>query len=266
MFIPVGDARIFTTAFGREGSPVIVGIGGWIGSWELWVEPFSILSQDWCTIAYDHRGSGATVAPLETITFEHLVHDLVTVLDAYQVERCILAAESAGALTALGAALEHPERIAGLAIVGGRDARSTHRETDPFYAALKADYSRTLDGFLAACLPEPGTDHIRRWGRQILDRASPQAALALYRMAVPDDLAHKLGRIQQPSLILHGSADVIAPLEGARWMAQTLPNAKLVVVEGAGHVPTVTRAGEVAKAIADFFGSSRANAPDRRTV
>ncbi len=55
MFIAVGDAKIYATAFGSTTSPVIVGLGGWIGSWELWAEPFVILSQNWRAIAYDHR-------------------------------------------------------------------------------------------------------------------------------------------------------------------------------------------------------------------
>ena len=102
MFITIDGAKIFTTAFGSPAATCILGIGGWIGNWELWLDPFSILSGAWHTIAYDHRGSGATVAPIESITFERLVDDVFAVLDAYGVERCILAAESAGALTALG--------------------------------------------------------------------------------------------------------------------------------------------------------------------
>ena len=253
MFVSVADAKLFTTAFGRKTAPAIIGIGGWIGSWELWQQPFSILSQDWYTIAYDHRGSGATTAPVDTITFQNLVSDLFAVLDAYGIQRCLVAAESAGALTALAAALEHPERIAGLVIVDGRDARESKPEQEPFYAALQTNYAAALDRFVVACVPEPDADHIRRWGRQILDRATPASALALYRTAGTVGLQHDLHRIHQPTLILHGSADLIAPLEGAKWLAQTIPNSKLVVLEGAGHVPTMTRADDVAKEITEFF-------------
>ena len=253
MFIKVGDARIFTTAFGSPIAPAILGIGGWIGSWELWAEPFSLLSANWHTLAYDHRGSGATIAPTESITFDRLVDDVFSVLDAYQVERSFMAAESAGAAVAFGAALKNPQRIAGLIIVDGYYFSATANENDAFLAGLKSNYPATLDAFVHACVPEEDCDHIKRWGRQILDRASPEAAIALYRATNPIDLRSQLGRISQRTLILHGDADKLVPVESAHWLAKTLPNAKLVVLSGAGHVPTMTRPREVAQEILRFL-------------
>ena len=46
MFVSIDNARIFTISFGPTTFPAIVGIGGWIGSWELWAETFSTLSQN----------------------------------------------------------------------------------------------------------------------------------------------------------------------------------------------------------------------------
>ena len=255
MFITTGDAKIFTIAFGAPSTPAILGIGGWIGSWELWAEPFAALSASWYTVAYDHRGSGATRAPVESISFDRLVDDVFVVLDAYQVERTILAAESAGAAIAFGAALKAPERISGLVIVDGFYFQDTPEADDRFLAGLKSNYSQTLDWFVQACVPEDDCDHIKRWGRQILDRASPEAALALYRVPGSVDLRHDLGRVTQPTLILHGEADALVPLRSAHWLAQTLPNAKLTILPGAGHVPTLTRHHEVAQEIRRFFGN-----------
>jgi len=116
-----------------------------------------------------------------------LVDDVFVVLDAYKIDRCILAAESAGALTALGAALRRPERIEGLVLVDGQYYRGVPPEQDAFLKGLQADYPATLDWFVVACVPEPDSEHLRRWGRQILRRASqggrhrPAARLRLSR-------------------------------------------------------------------------------------
>jgi pimeloyl-ACP methyl ester carboxylesterase len=255
MFITVGDARIYAAAFGSAALPAIVGIGGWIGSGELWAEPFAILSQNWRVITYDHRGAGATVAPVESITFNRLVDDVFAVLDAYHVENCVLAAESAGASTALAAALKYPNRITGLVIVDGMYFRETPPEKDLFLSGLRKAYPATLDRFVETCVPELDSDHIKRWGRQIIDRASQAAAIALYLSAGEIDLRNELSRISQSTLILHGEADGIVPVEEARRLAEILPNAKLSVLPGAGHVPTMTRPLEVAREIMNFFGS-----------
>jgi pimeloyl-ACP methyl ester carboxylesterase len=231
-----------------------MGIGGWIGCWELWAAPFSILSRNWHTIAYDHRGTGATIAPVESITFDRLVDDVFVVLDAYKVEKCVLAAESAGALTALGAALKHPARITGLVIVDGMYYRAPTQEKDMFLWGLQNSYPGTLDRFVETCIPEPDCAHIKHWGRQIIDRASQEAAIALYLSAGEIDLRSELSSISQPTLILHGEADRIVPVESARQLSGILPNAKLSILPGAGHVPTMTRPREVAQEITGFFG------------
>jgi pimeloyl-ACP methyl ester carboxylesterase len=253
MFITIGNAKIYTTSFGSKTFPAIVGIGGWIGSWELWAEPFAILSQKWHTIAYDHRGAGATVTLVESITFDRLVEDVFAVLDAYAIEHCVLAAESAGALTAFGAALKNPHRIKGLVIVDGLYYREMSSESDPFLLGLRKAYTATLDRFVDVCLPEPDSDHIKRWGRQIIDRASQENAIALHLLVSGIDLRNDLPRIAQPTLILHGEADMLVPVKEAQWLAKTLPNAKLSILKGAGHVPTLTRPVEIAQEIMNFF-------------
>ncbi|MEZ4661007.1 MAG: alpha/beta hydrolase [Caldilineaceae bacterium] len=252
MFISTNDAQIYATAFGAKTAPALLAIGGWIGSWELWAEPLSILSQSWRTIAYDHRGAGATVAPVESITFENMVDDVFAVLDAHGIEQCVLAAESAGAVTALGAALKQPQRITGLVIVDGMYFRPTPPNGDPFLLGLQKAYPVTLDRFVEACVPEPDSDHIKRWGRQIIDRASQEAAIALYNLAGAVDLRADLPKIAQPTLILHGAADALVPVQAAQGLAKALPNAKLVLLPGAGHVPTMTRPAEIAQEIMNF--------------
>ncbi len=254
MFVTIDDAKIFVTSFGLATNPAILGIGGWIGSGELWSEPFSKLSASWHTITYDHRGTGVTVAPVQSISFDTLVDDIFVILDTLKIERVVLAAESAGAAIAFGAALKNPQRISGLVIVDGLYFQDTPEINDRFFVGLKANYSETLDWFVQTCVPEVDCDHIKRWGRLILDRASFEAAIALYRAPKSVDLRNDLRRITQPVLILHGEADALVPLESSYWLAKTLPNTKLTILNGAGHVPTMTRPLEVAQEINSFFG------------
>jgi pimeloyl-ACP methyl ester carboxylesterase len=60
MFLKLEDVELFVSSFGK-GPPTLIAHGGWVGSGELWSQPFEILSRSWRTITYDHRGTGATI-------------------------------------------------------------------------------------------------------------------------------------------------------------------------------------------------------------
>jgi pimeloyl-ACP methyl ester carboxylesterase len=62
-----------------------------------------------------------------------------------------------------------------------------------------------------------------------------------------------LGTLDLPALAIHGQLDEINPVEGAREIAERPPEAELVVLDGAGHVPTLSRPQQVSQAIADFI-------------
>ena len=256
MFIDVPGAKLLVTQSGPRSAPAIVAVGGWIGSGELWQQPLAALSGRWHTITYDHRGSGASICTPASITLYNLVADVFAVMDACGVERCVLAAESAGALTALSAALAHPQRIDKLVIVDGMFDRGVAPADDPFLKGLHANYPATLARFVDLCVPEEGMDHIKRWGRQIIDRATQENAIALRVMGSLATIRASLPNIKQPTLVLHGDRDVIVPLEQANLLASTLPHARLVVLEGAGHVPTLTQPQRVVDEMRAFLEST----------
>lgn len=256
MFISHGEAELFAVDFGH-GPATLVAHGGWAGSWELWADTFSILSKSWRTVAYDHRGTGATVCPADSISLEAMVSDLFAVLDALEVETCVLAGESSGTAVVLSAALQQPKRFGGLVLVDGLYHRPAPSGPEPFVLGLQADFVATIGRFVDTCVldSEPNSAAIRRWGRQILGRSSEASAIRLYECLYGLDLRAGVTRIEQPTLIIHGDGDALVPLAAAHWLAGTLPNADLHIVRGAGHVPTVTRPAEVAEAINRFFGA-----------
>jgi pimeloyl-ACP methyl ester carboxylesterase len=61
------------------------------------------------------------------------------------------------------------------------------------------------------------------------------------------------GAIEAPTLVVHGTADAIVPVEAGRAVAALLPNAELLELDGVGHVPTMTRPDEVVAAIERRF-------------
>jgi len=253
MFLKTADADIFVNDFGQVGSRTLVAHGGWVGSGELWLQPFEQLSRRWRCISYDHRGTGATRHRDGPITPQILVDDLFRVLDALQVERCILAGESMGGLTVLQAALRAPERFSGLVLVGARYQGQLSEGARKLLAGCKADFPATMNAFVSACTPEEDCAAEREWAFRIVMRSNPQDAAQLLECMGEVDLAPRLREIAVPTLLIHGRQDVIRPMADSEFMHRNIPGSRLVPLEDAGHVPTITRPTAVAAEIEAFF-------------
>ena len=175
-----------------------------------------------------------------------LVDDLFSVLDYYDVDRCVVAGESMGALTVIEAVLRQPARFEGLVLVDGV-TETSGQVTD--HSAVRDGYDSYVPAFVDACIPEPGSEHLRQWGRQILMRADPDAAAGMLESHDVPRIAADLGAITIPTLVIHGRCDVIVAPSVGEAAAAAIQHAELVVIEDAGHVPTLTRPREVVAAI-----------------
>jgi pimeloyl-ACP methyl ester carboxylesterase len=254
MFLEINGVRLHTVAFGA-GSRTLVATGGWTGSWEVWEEPIEQLSAaGWRCIAYDHRGSGESPVDPALITVDALVEDVVGVLDTLGVGTCILAGESQGGAIAQYVAARHPERIDGLVLAAPAPTGQSTAGPSAFADACRTDYGSAVAGFVDRCFPEPDIPHIRRWATDILLRAEPEHAARMIDMwrddDVPDVDPHS---IEVRALVLHGTGDVIVPIEHSRELVGLLPDAELVEFEGSGHVPTMTRPLDVVDAVLRRF-------------
>lgn len=247
MFLDVDGYQLHAVEFGA-GTTTFVAHGGWVGNWELWQEPFQLMQSRWRCLAYDHRGSGASSFPAETINPTVLVDDLFRVMDHFEVVSCVLAGESLGALTCLQAVARDPSRFDGLVLVDGIPAASEERSA-ALVQGSRNDYAATVRAFVDACVPEPDSEHIRRWGRQILLRAEPEAAARILECHYQEGVAPDLERITVPTLVIHGENDNIIPVQIATMVAAAIPTARLVILDDAGHVPTLTRPHDVVNAI-----------------
>jgi len=254
MFLIVNGVRLHTVSF-STGSRTILAIGGWAGSWEVWEETLESLSaEEWKCIAFDHRGSGESPVHPELITVQNMVDDIIGVLDQLAVETCVLAGESSGGAIAQLVAAQHPDRIIGLVLVDSASTDKAEQTPSAFAAACRNNYPAAVEAFIDRCVPEPDSEHVRRWGRNLLLRAEPEQAARLIEMWQDDDVPLMDKReIKQPTLIIHGSEDVIVPIESSRALKDLIPNSELIELSGCGHVPTMTRPKEVYEAIKNYF-------------
>ena len=254
MFLPIRGRLTNTYCFGpTDGpNPSLLAHGGFAGSSELWLQPFELLSRHGRVITYDHRGSGENPATEDEISIDEMVDDLLAVADALELNQPVVAGESMGAAVVLKAAIENPHRFGGLIIVDGSPTWDRER-SEAFAAALRSTYRAAIEGFIERCLPEPDSDHIKRWGIDILTRSTPEASARLVESVWGTNLVPHLAGIDLPTLVIHGDADAVVPLTAGKLIAETIPNARLAVIEGCGHVPTLTFPERTANEIDQFL-------------
>lgn len=242
MFLHLDDAVLSTVDVGPDVRPLLA-LNGWSASWQAWLPTFEIVSRERRCLSYDTRGTGGSCARPESITLTNLVDDVVRVLDAHGVDRCTLAGESLGGFVALHAAVRHPDRFTDLVLVAAA----------PFVAPVavghlvdgaRTDYAATVRAFARQCLNEPDAEHLHHWGAHLFLLADPEAAARLFECAYDEPV--DLSAIRHETCVVHGDADAVVPVELGRYLADTIPRARLVELAGAGHGPTVTRPTDIA--------------------
>ena len=224
-------------------------------NWELLQQPFEHLSRSYRVVAFDHPGSGETVVAPNALTFEHHVDTVFGILDAFEIYRCVLAGESMGGTTALACALRQPERFEARVLVDSSTSGFDNRSTRQFVDGLRADHVATMSLFVDLCVPEPNSDHLKQWLYRILMRPDVDSAIELLEAMYGIDLRPSLPGLDLPILVVNGELDALptSGVERARETAELLPDSRLHVVEGAGHVPTLTRPEEVASVMQAFL-------------
>lgn len=223
---------------------------------------------------YDARAHGESdPAPTgEGYGYLELVGDLERVVEErVGKERFLLGGHSMGAHTAVAYALRHPERLAGLVVIGpvyvGEIEQSSLDYWDGLAAALEAG---GVDGFVAYIDERQGIDS--RWRDSVLrftrERMLRQRSLPALTQALRDvprsrpfDRLEDLASLDIPALVVAGNddADPGHPYAAAAAYAEALPQAELVT-EREGESPLAWQGGKLSRALAEFYGKAISSA------
>jgi pimeloyl-ACP methyl ester carboxylesterase len=243
-------------SFGDPGDPPILLIMGIGASMLWWDEEFCrrLAAGGRFVVRYDHRDTGrsSTFPPGNPgYTGAALVTDAVAVLDGYGIAAAHVVGLSAGGGIAQHLALEHAERVRSLVLVSTSPAVSGGRPLPPpaatfrrFVATAEVDWSdresvvryhvdywRALGGDRP--FDEPAC---RDLVRRDVARARDIAAAQNHDLVAGDEGPDRgLSSISAPTLVVHGTADPLFPFPHGLELAEEIPTARLLPLEGAGH-------------------------------
>ncbi|HEY9545642.1 MAG TPA: alpha/beta hydrolase [Solimonas sp.] len=256
--VVVPGARLSVEIRG-EGSPALVMLHGLASDRRSWDRVVAELGLHTCTIRYDLRGSGQSVAS-DDKPFRH-ASDLHALLDAMGVECCDLLGVSLGGAIALNFALDHPRRVRRLVLVSpGITAWDWSDEWRTLWAAI-TDAARSVG---VARARELWWEHPLFASTRVL----PEAAEKFREMLESDSGAAWLGQnteapalpdldrlplLAPPCLLLTGTADLPDFRLIAQFIESAVPQLRRVDYDHAGHLLNLERPCELATEIARFL-------------
>jgi pimeloyl-ACP methyl ester carboxylesterase len=222
---------------------------------------------------YDKRGMGLS-DPLDAAAgFDQHLDDLAAVIDAAKADQPVLMGVSDGSAVATRFAATHPDKVEALVLYGA--FAKLLESPDYPEGGPREQFDLILEGvdqawgegvslsFLA--FEKLGEEEFRRWwGRYERASASPGLVLSALRLDLQLDIREVLPAIHVPTLLIHRTEDPVMTVEAARYMAQRIPDARLVELPGTLHWPWLGDVDAVVEEIEAFLAvERRAGEPDR---
>jgi len=237
---------------GPEDAPVLALSNSLGSTLEMWDDQASVLRERLRLLRYDQRGHGGSPAPSGPYNIEDLGFDLLALLDRLEIEHASFCGLSLGGLVGMWLASEAPGRVENLVLC------CTAPRFDPDYYDARARKVRAegVGSIADAVLERWFTPEFRaarpetvEWAESML-RSTPAEGYAGCCEVLRDaDLRSKLGEIQAPTLVVAGAEDPAATVAQAEEICDSIPDARLVIIESAAHLANVEQPEAVTREI-----------------
>jgi class 3 adenylate cyclase len=206
-------------------------------SWELegYAHTYERLSQGRMLLSYDCRGSGLSDRNVEELTLDGQLQDLEAVLDRLGVEKADLLGFITSGPIAIAYAARHPERVARL-LLWCSFARSADMLGAPQFQGLLAlaekDWTLFTETLASVVFGWAAGDPARQFAAYMRECTTPEFMARARPALAALDVSDLLPDVQARTLIMHRRAMAYPSLDGAKFLASHIPNARLAVFDG----------------------------------
>jgi 3-oxoadipate enol-lactonase/4-carboxymuconolactone decarboxylase len=259
MFIRIapedGDLNVHVRIGGPPAAPVLVLLHSLGATQAIWDAQAAALATSFRVVRPDMRGHGLTETTPGPYSMAQLARDVLALLDALGVERAHLGGISIGGMIAQAVAALAPERVLSLALCDTAMAIPTAQSWRERAAAVRAGgMTAVAEPVLARWVTPAFIDAPPARGlRAMLLRTDPEGYAACAEAIGEADLRGSTSALRVPALVLVGDQDASTPPASAEALAEAIPGAALVMIEGTAHLPTVEQPLAVTTALRDFL-------------
>jgi class 3 adenylate cyclase len=262
-----------------EGELDLVFVPGFVSHVELiWENPavarfLRRLSSFARLVVFDKRGQGLSDRPGRPPTLEDSMDDLRAVLEAADCERPAIFGISEGGPMSMLFAATHPGRVASLILYGTYARMVTAPDfplgirpevLDRWAETIGREWGGPVGLRNWAPSAVGDAEFERWWARLLRQGTSPAGAIALMDLYREMDVRGVLSSIDLPVLVMHFEGDRIVPVRQARFLAEQIPGARLVELDGEDHLAWIEDQDRLLDEVEEFLtGSRRAREPER---
>lgn len=239
-------------AYARRGTgtPLVL-LHGYPLDHHLWDDVAPLLEDTFDLILPDLRGFGESTTVDSPYTMDDYASDIAGLLDQLGIQKAALVGHSMGGYVALAFAKLYPERVSGLGLVSSQVLADPPDRKEGRYKSAADVSDKGIGGVVETMAPKFTSDEgLQAFARETMERQQPAAFIgALKAMAERMDATPLLSSFKFPVVIIHGEADALIPIDRAREVKIAIPNAHLVELKGAGHMPMMEAKEETARAL-----------------
>lgn len=234
----------------NHGTPLVL-LPGIADSWRIFEPLLAELTESVHVYALSQRGHGDSDWPATGYRTRDFVKDLLLFMDSLQIQKAIIVGASSGGFTARSFAASHPERTAGLVLLGS-PATLTGRP-NPFAELKDPIDPGFVNSFAESVLSRPASaealDSMITENLKVPAHVWVETSIGLLEETLPGELA----KIQAPTLIVWGELDPIITKEDQLVLSEAIKRSKLIMHPGSGHMLYWEEPALIARDIVDFL-------------
>ncbi len=208
-------------------------------------------------LALDLPGRHTRLAEPPLTSHEENAKDVIRQMDKAGMAQAVIVGHSMGGAVALMAALNRPDRLAGLVLVVTGARLKMHPEFLEKARLQAEDPAAPSEPpvLLGRTVGASVSPEARAWIRARAMTAPPKTIYVDFQANNGFDVMERIANIQAPTLVIGADEDRMAPPKFSEFMAQKIPGARLTILSPSGHYPHVEQEARFNQALADFLGT-----------
>lgn len=223
----------------------------------IWDDVIVELSNRFRLFRYDLRGHGLSDAPHGPYSHAENALDLLGLLETIESDRVVLIGISVGGQIAIEFALAHPHHVRALvlsdtALKIGTDEFWNDRIQNVREHGLPFMADKIVSRWFAPSFVQQQPSAYHGY-LNMLSHTSAEGYIGMCEALREADFTNRVAALAVPTLVMTGVSDVSAPPTAARALADAIPNAQVLVIDGAGHMTCIEQPSVMAQHIQQFL-------------